>query len=697
MAGCLVVRRWPALALIAAALSCGAAQSANARRPLRPGMASQPAAEQAAPATLNVGEETLRRCARQPLAYCGRLPVPLDYRVPGGPHILIAFRWYPASDPGGRGPSGTVVPVEGGPGYPSIGSVQEGYAPMYGPLLARWNMLAIDNRGTGQSSPIDCPALQEFSGPTATAAFRQAAAGCAASLNGRWRYPGGAPVHASDLFTTAPAARDMAAVVRALGLSKIDLYGDSYGSWFAQVFASRYPTLVRSVVLDSTYSTVSLDPWYRSTVQSMPTAFDEVCSRSAACAAAGGSASPWQRVGMVADLLREHPLSGVVPGPTGALETISMNAVGLVDLLNDAAGDKQVYRDIDAADRALILHSDAAPLLRLYAQRLAIDELYFRAPASEYSVGLYLAVSCLDYPQLFSMQASPAARAVELQGAEAALAPETFSPFSTAQWLQQDQNTEAYSACLDWPSPAVAEAPLAAPPPLLGSSLPVLVLGGELDTWTPPVDHPKILAQIGGMSRFIEIANSTHVVGEGETVCGGELIRSFVEHPRQIDSLDDTCAASAPAIHAVGVYPLSLAEEPAAQPAAGNTAGEQALRLAAAAVETSGDAIARLQATGASPDSGLAGGTVVASGGGALLTLKGDELIPGVAVSGTLRLTVAAEEVDGLAVAATLRVSAPGLAEARFSASWTTAGPAALAGISGVVGSETLLATAPAP
>ena len=38
-----------------------------------------------------------------------------------------------------------------------------------------------------------------------------------------------------------PAANDMASIIKALGISKIDLYGDSYGSFFAQTFASRYP------------------------------------------------------------------------------------------------------------------------------------------------------------------------------------------------------------------------------------------------------------------------------------------------------------------------------------------------------------------------------------------------------------------------------------------------------------------------
>jgi pimeloyl-ACP methyl ester carboxylesterase len=175
--------------------------------------------------------------------------VPLDRQLPGSPDISVCYRWYPAT---GSGPAaGTVMPVEGGPGYPSIGSVgPDGYAAMYGPLLKHDNMLAVDLRGTGCSTVINCPALQNYTGSTGTPAFSAVVGRCGASLNKRWRAPGGAWIHASDLFTSAPAAQDVAAVVRALGIGQVDLYGDSYGSWFAQVFAARYPSLVRSVVLD---------------------------------------------------------------------------------------------------------------------------------------------------------------------------------------------------------------------------------------------------------------------------------------------------------------------------------------------------------------------------------------------------------------------------------------------------------------
>ena len=662
------------------------------------------AAAQAAPAsTIHLGTQTLKLCGGgSPQAYCGTLSVPLDYKAPTGPHISIAYRWYPASAPIGKAMR-TVVPVEGGPGYPSIESVSyeslganAGYSAMYGPLLAHWNMLAVDNRGTGESTPLKCTALQSFSGPTGTEAFQQAAAGCAEALNHRWKYPDGSWVHASDLFTSTPAAEDMAAIVKALELPKVDLYGDSYGSFFAQVFVSHFPKLVRSVTLDSTYETSNLDPWYRSTVESMPAAFDAACSRAPACAGAAPGSS-WERIGELAASLRAHEISGRVPGPTGAIELVHMNVVGLVDLVSDAAEDTKIYRELDAAARALLDAGDPAPLLRLYAEREYEDEGYFSDPVKEYSVELYVAVSCLDYPQLFKMSSSSSTRAGELATAEAALPASTFSPFSTPEWISQNQNTEAFSVCIGWPSPTVAQPPTMGTPPLFPPSLPVLVLGGELDTWTPPVDVHKVLAQIGGHSRFIELANSTHVVGEGDTSCGSSLIQGFVADPQGIESLDASCAAAVPAIHTVGVFPAQLDEEPPLEPSPGSDATPAELQLAAAAVSTAGDAVVREQAIEAKLDHGLAGGSVSATHGGSLLTLKRDQLIPGVAVSGTVQLTPSPIATEGETAVPTLTVSAPGAHGASFTARWTTAGTAARAQVEGSVGKQAVSGSMPAP
>ena len=64
----------------------------------------------------------------------------------------------------------------------------------------------------------------------------------------------------------------------------------------------------------------------RGTVQAMPGAFEAACARSQACASAE-SESAWTRIGELAQRLREHEISGRVPGPAGKLVSVSMNVV----------------------------------------------------------------------------------------------------------------------------------------------------------------------------------------------------------------------------------------------------------------------------------------------------------------------------------------------------------------------------------
>jgi pimeloyl-ACP methyl ester carboxylesterase len=652
-------------------------------------------ASAAPPTTLQVGSETVQLCQQQPVvAYCGHVEAPLDRGVYAKPTIRIAFRWYPADDGNAKRAAGTVVPVEGGPGYPSIGSVDEGYAPMYGSLLRHWNMLAVDNRGTGDSTVVNCPALQDFSGPTATEAYELAGEQCAKSLDERWHAPDGEPIYAQDLFTTAAAAADMAEVIGLLGLGKVDLYGDSYGSYYAQVFAARYPQLIRSLTLDSTYGGEGEETLPFTDHDELIRNLDHVCERWAPCSE-NSPETPWATIGRLAAMLRSAPISGTVPGTHGKPVPVTMNVIGLVDLLNDAAGDKVIYGELDAAARAALGGYDA-PLLRLYEQRLVWDEDYFGEPVTTYSVGLYTDVTCTDYAQLYNLQNSPEQRRREYEAVVAAAPPGSFAPFSAEEWIAQDQNTNAYSACLDWPAPKINTPPFEHPGPELPASMPVLVLGGELDVWTPPAEVAAVMEFLGGHSRYIELANATHVVGEADTPCGDSLVREFVKHPGSLDALDAACAAEPP-IHAVGLYAASLTEQPPATLVHGAAETTQ-LRLISAAVQTAGDAITRLGNIHGSHDTGLNGGAAsYLEHEETSVRYAADQLVPGVPVTGEAQLSPAPRKADGNVVKATLKVRGAGQV-IELKARWTTAGGGEdIAHVVALIDGRKVTATVPAP
>jgi hypothetical protein len=107
-------------------------------------------------------------------------------------------------------------------------------------------------------------------------------------------------------------------------------------------------------------------------------------------------------------------------------------------------------------------------------------------------------------------------------------------------------------------------------------------------------------------------------------------------------------------------------------------------------VATAGDAVARVEAIGVVADAGLHGGTVVPARGGNRLTLTGDQLVPGVAVSGTVG-------VGPTDTVASLTVDAPGVPSTSVRVTWPTAGPGAQAQVTGTAGGMPLAGVCPAP
>ena len=272
---------------------------------------------------LRVGTQRLTSCKDYPKTWCGSLRVPLDRDDLSAGTIEVGFAWRPAS---GRS-RGTLVANEGGPGYPSLTSMSL-WRGMFGTLLKDRDLLVVDARGTGMSEPIDCPTLQAFDDSQADGDFFQAIAACGEQLNTTYKKENGEFVHASDLFGTVDAVDDMALVIEALGVGPVDLYGDSYGSFFAQAFAARHPELLRSLTLDGAWPLVDANPWYPETPPrfaspSMPFA----SAVRPADAAARGSATA--RLGELAAVLEANPQRGGGPGTGWRPETVTVKATDL--------------------------------------------------------------------------------------------------------------------------------------------------------------------------------------------------------------------------------------------------------------------------------------------------------------------------------------------------------------------------------
>ena len=502
------------------------------------------AAASASAAPIRLGDAVLRPCHDSP-GYCGSLARPLDPGLRAGPRIRIAYKWFPATDP--KAPAkGTIVAVEGGPGYPSTGSLSN-YTGIFGAVRGRFNLLLVDNRGTGGSALIRCPSLDRFplreraSGP----AFARRVGSCGRSLNHRYRTRAGHPVHASDLFGTAYAVADLHAVLRALGRRRVELYGDSYGSWFAQAYAARHPDDLSAVILDSTYPIRGLDPYYASSGLVARAAMDAVCDRSLACRRAAPRGTPVARLAALLDQVRRRPIHGQAPGAPP--QTIGPRQ--LVDLVQNAGSEVYIWRELDASVRAA-LGGDDVPLLRLSAYGTTNGGY---ANPDYFSDGAYMAVSCTDYPQLFALRAPFAQRRTQYAASTAKAPPGAFAPFTAPEWFGMSAYSEPYDACLHWPRPARRAPVLPRPTRPLPARVPVLVVGGDLDDLTPLHDVRDFAPALGARVRIVDLRNTVHVTSEGETTlsigaaCVRRIIDRFVVDPAALERIDARCAARDPA------------------------------------------------------------------------------------------------------------------------------------------------------
>jgi pimeloyl-ACP methyl ester carboxylesterase len=648
------------------------------------GLAPAAAVAQEEDGQLAVGRLRLDPCEEVEGAWCGKLRVPFDRADPAAGTIPINFEWYPAE----QAPVGTIVAVEGGPGYASTGS-RDYYIELIGGLQRSRNLLLVDNRGTGASGLINCRPLQRWHLALGDEEYDRRLAACGEQLDTARRLPGALLVHGSDLYGTANAARDLADVLTALETGPVDLYGDSYGSYFGQTFAARYPRLLRSLTLDATWPVLGTDPFYISTIETARIAFDLTCRRSVACALAAPGSS-MARIGALAERLRRAPVVGKTREPGSAPSTWRVDVSILIALVNNAGSDAGVYRELDAAARAVLERRDGAPLLRLAAKSLYTDD---GGPVREWSAGQYSAVSCTDYPQAFDMRAPPAVRRAQYQVAVDALPDDVYAPFTVEEWTTSP--VAEFDDCGNWPSPVRDDPPITQRPPLLPPTLPVLVLSGGLDTLTTWTDGATVAEQLGPSARWVKVENSMHVTALADPYgCASGLVREFVRHPERLHTMDVSCASRIPEVRVVGEFPRRLSGATPATPRKGNDAGATGLRLAAVGAAAVGDAIAQWWYLPGSRGHGLRGGWFTVEGDTSVkLDLHKVRFVADTVVDGHATWNTGTGQVSARVVA-----KGPGGARATLRMRWDDLARRPRATVTGHTGSGArLAATLPAP
>jgi pimeloyl-ACP methyl ester carboxylesterase len=194
-------------------------------------------------------------CADKPSFQCTTLSAPLDYAHPETGDIrLAATRLKSTGD--GEDRIGSLLFNPGGPGAPAITSLWS-YADAFSPAVrAAYDLVAVDPRGVGGSTPVDCGtgtagsplglraprALRADDEPdfqAADEAARDTAAACE-------RHAGRLLPHVGTLDT----ARDMELLRVLLDDEQLHFLGFSYGSYLGASYAGLFPSHVGRMVLD---------------------------------------------------------------------------------------------------------------------------------------------------------------------------------------------------------------------------------------------------------------------------------------------------------------------------------------------------------------------------------------------------------------------------------------------------------------
>lgn len=181
------------------------------------------------------------------------LNVPEKWDKPSGKTIKIAFAVLKCTSKNIE--SNPVVYIEGGPG---AGGIQGIWRWLNHPLRKRSDVVLIDVRGTGNSLPKFCPDLGKkffeiLSKNQDKAQDDQqktiAAIACKQDLLNR--------KIDINAYNSKSIAKDLNALKKALMYDEWNVYGVSYGTYIAQVYANDFPKDIKSLILDSSISDIS--------------------------------------------------------------------------------------------------------------------------------------------------------------------------------------------------------------------------------------------------------------------------------------------------------------------------------------------------------------------------------------------------------------------------------------------------------
>ena len=452
---------------------------------------------------------------------CVSITVPLDHFSPSDPRTIdVVFAVLPAT---GRS-KGLFVSALGGPGTAGV-SYADSYTSYFAPSIRRrFDIVFFDQRGIGLSGGLTCPG--------ATAVYYQAQ-GSPADAASRYSSECVAEMGSPSILPyvgTRQAIEDLEAFRQAVGSPRMWLYGESYGTQYAQEYAAAHPDALAGMILDGTVDLTLTGPeFWREAAEGFEDVLDGTlssCDRRPRCRADAG-ASLGTVYDALAARLAKRPARVAFPLPSGGNARRELTLAGL-----EFVAGSQVYNEDDRMllQRALAAagRGELVPLLRLLYVDLLLDpETLAVVPDPGYSDGMYYGVDCQDYSYYAGTSAERTAQFLadaEEVGAE--------NPRLGAAIFLSDL------PCVTWPG---APESVERPPPLRAESVPTIVLGATADPITPHAMGERVYARLADAYLVTTRAGSHVTFGYGNA-CPDDLVTAFLVRGTKPPRRELTCA-----------------------------------------------------------------------------------------------------------------------------------------------------------
>ena len=389
------------VAVAVSRFSAGTDGAAIASEPPSSTSASVPTSEDLGAAFGTTSDQRSVACGGVALE-CTMLTVPADHTdAESEITVDVRFGLHPASDRHER--LGTLVILTGGPGSSGIADSQL-YLDTFAPgVVDRYDMVFLEQRGIGKSIPALCREAEAEAPDWIDEAISDLAS--AQETTRRWvgACLAEAKIDSGTLgrFATYQSAADLDAYLDAIGADDVILFGESYGTVLAQLYAAQRPERVSALILDAPVDG-SLGGVEQAVEQAA--AFSDVldlvldeCTAEAACVddfSGGDPAASWDAL---AERLREGSVEVELPSRNGRAVAVEFSRR---DLLTATAA--MLYSEWERVHllRALAAASrdDLGPFVRMAALTRGLDpETASPLPATDPWLAAYYAIGCQDF------------------------------------------------------------------------------------------------------------------------------------------------------------------------------------------------------------------------------------------------------------------------------------------------------------